>query len=366
MLSLFQLHPQVLRRSAGLAVDEFVQTPSTKAETQSKSTDVQPYPPPPTHGPVDPLSSQLPAPFPSAAPTHLPAAEPLCPSTMAAAGPRRRKTIGHRRRVEDEGEEEGGPEALDLDDDSLTDGSIVSDEHDQADDSDTSNVDEISPTSHNAQKSVGNGSAKPGFRRKPGGQTAEKSLFKQVEKAVTDNEIMLQGLSLTDKDDTAQELNFDDVQRGAAPREAAPIVVSSSPAPRQQGRVPIQELKRREHEEYRRKRDEDPTFVPNRGAFFLHDHRHPGPSSNGFRPFPRGARGRGRGAFAAPFLPVKYVAPDSYPPHLCFVLTRILATSTTFLTQPPLDLGRMICTKPSSSPRRNVNRSDTLPTRRAH
>ncbi|KAK3359080.1 CASC3/Barentsz eIF4AIII binding-domain-containing protein [Lasiosphaeria hispida] len=224
---------------------------------------------------------------------------------MAAAAPRRRKIIGHRRRVEDEGEDEAGPEALELDDDSLTDGSIASDEHDQADDSDTSNVDEMSPTTPNAHKSIGNGAAKkPGFRRQPDAVSGERPVAKPVQPIVADNETMLAGLSLADKDDAAQALNFDDVQPDSAPRDAAPIIVSSSPVPRQPGRVPVQELKRREHDEYRRKRDEDPTFVPNRGAFFLHDHRHAGPAANGFRPFPRPARGRGRGAFAGPFAPV--------------------------------------------------------------
>ncbi|KAK0626902.1 CASC3/Barentsz eIF4AIII binding-domain-containing protein [Immersiella caudata] len=229
---------------------------------------------------------------------------------MAAAAPRRRKIIGHRRRVEDEGEEEGGPEALELDDDSLTDGSIASDEHDQADDSDTSNVDEMSPTTPNAAKSMANGHAKPGFRRKTDG-LAEKSA--KHETAVADNEIMLKRLSLADKDEDAQAVNFDDVQSGSAPRSAAPIVVSSSPVSRGQERVPLQEQKRREHEEYRRKRAEDPTFVPNRGAFFLHDHRAAGPAANGFRPFPRGARGRGRGGFGGPFAPVSQMHGVSDP-----------------------------------------------------
>ncbi|KAK4453826.1 CASC3/Barentsz eIF4AIII binding-domain-containing protein [Podospora aff. communis PSN243] len=229
---------------------------------------------------------------------------------MAAAMPRRRKVIGHRRRVEDEGEEEGGPEALDLDDDSLTDGSIASDEHDQADDSDTSNVDEMSPTTPNAAKSMGNGNAKPGFRRKADSSTEKPA---KHEAAVADNEIMLNRLSLADKDGDAQEVNFEDVQLESAPKGAAPIVVSSSPVSRQRERVPMQEQKRREHEEYRRKRAEDPTFVPNRGAFFLHDHRAAGPAANGFRPFPRGARGRGRGGFGGPFAPVSQMHNVSDP-----------------------------------------------------
>ncbi|KAK5663051.1 hypothetical protein OQA88_6467 [Cercophora sp. LCS_1] len=229
---------------------------------------------------------------------------------MAAAGSRRRKIIGHRRRVEDEAEEEGGPDALDLDDDSLTDGSIASDEHDQADDSDTSNVDEMSPTTPNAHKSVGNGSAKPGFRGKGDGLTASKPSATQMETAMADNEIMLNRLSLADKDETATEINFEDVQQNGARKDAAPIVVSSESISKDQR---TQDLKRREHEEYRRKRDQDPTFVPNRGGFFLHDHRHAGPSANGFRPFPRGARGRGRGGFGGPFAPVSQLQNVSDP-----------------------------------------------------
>ncbi|KAF8461899.1 CASC3/Barentsz eIF4AIII binding-domain-containing protein [Kalaharituber pfeilii] len=53
------------------------------------------------------------------------------------------------------------------------------------------------------------------------------------------------------------------------------------------------ERRRREHEEYKRRRDTDPAFVPNRGAFFMHDHRHQG---GGYKPFWRG-HGGGRGGF---------------------------------------------------------------------
>ncbi|KAK0636329.1 CASC3/Barentsz eIF4AIII binding-domain-containing protein [Bombardia bombarda] len=230
---------------------------------------------------------------------------------MAAAGPRRKKIIGHRRRVEDEGEEDGSPEALDLDDDSLTEGSIGTDDNDAGDDSDTSNIDETSPTSPNAHKHklVGNGAAKkPGIRRQPESVSGENPPAKQVQPIVTDTEIMLNRLSLADEDSTAQEIHFDDVQPEPAIKDAAPIIVSSSSASRQdqqQPRLPFHEQKRREHEDYRKKRDADPTFVPNRGTFFLHDHRHAGPAANGFRPFARGPRGRGgRGAFTGPFAPI--------------------------------------------------------------
>ncbi len=225
---------------------------------------------------------------------------------MAAVGVRRRKIIGHRRRIEDE--DDAGPDAMpDLDDDSVTDGSIGSDEHDPADDSDTSNIDDASPTSPSARKPLGNGHPKPGFRRRTGSEPLRSPAAKPVQPVIADAESMLSSLSLADKENRADEIHFDDVKQGLPAKDAAPIVVSSSAATHQQPRLPQQEVKRREHEEYRRKRDEDPTFVPNRGAFFLHDHRHAGPAANGFRPFPRGARGgRGRGAFGNHFAPIGY------------------------------------------------------------
>lgn len=210
--------------------------------------------------------------------------------------------IGHRRRIEDEAEDEAGIEALaDLDDDSVTDGSIASAEHDPADDSDTSNIDDSSPTSPNARKPLDNGHAKSGFRRRTGSEPTKNPAAKPARPTIADAETVLSKLSLADKENRADEMHFDDVQQAPRPKDAAPIVVSSSAAAQQQPRLPQQEVKRREHEEYRRRRDEDPTFVPNRGAFFLHDHRHAGPAANGFRPFPRGARGRGRGAFGGHF-----------------------------------------------------------------
>ncbi|KAH8911841.1 hypothetical protein BR93DRAFT_932955 [Coniochaeta sp. PMI_546] len=234
---------------------------------------------------------------------------------MAAEGPRhvRRKLIGHRRRVEDEGEDEAGPDTLELDDDSLTEGSVGSDDHDPADDSDTSNVDDGSPTSPNVKKVAAKRPSKPA-------QTQKKTEAVIPKPAVTtDTDIMLNGLSISGSSGPVQEMDFDDVHGTTTSRDtqetaaklASPVIVSSgSAAPSQQ---PPFERRRREHEEYRRKRDEDPAFVPNRGAFFMHDHRHAGPAANGFRPFPRGGgtRGRGRGGLWAGFQAPVY--PPSAP-----------------------------------------------------
>lgn len=223
---------------------------------------------------------------------------------MAAVSTRRRKTIGQRRRVEDEGDDEAGLDLPDLDDDSLTDGSIGSDDNDAADDSDTSNIDEISPTSPNARKS-GTGAAKTVQPKRV--ESKRKDEPRVTLSNVDDTDIMLNGLSLHDHAAPMPEIDFDEAEAAAAIRHAgAPVVASTSSAAPLDQQPPLHERRRREHEEYRRKRDEDPAFVPNRGAFFMHDHRHAGPAANGFRPFGRAARARGRGGFGGLYHPMRY------------------------------------------------------------
>jgi hypothetical protein len=226
---------------------------------------------------------------------------------MAAPGTRRRKLIAQRRRLEDEADDVAGHDSLaELDDDSVTDGSLATDEHDPADDSDTSNIDDASPTSPNARKPLGNGNSKTGFRRRTGSEPLKSPPAKPIQPVIAEAESMLSKLTLADKENRAEELDFEDTQSVPPARDGAPVIVSSSAAAHPQPRLPQQELRRREHEEYKRRRDEDPTFVPNRGSFFLHDHRQAGPSANGFRPFPRGARGgRGRGTFGGQFAPIR-------------------------------------------------------------
>ncbi|KAJ8120734.1 hypothetical protein ONZ43_g2633 [Nemania bipapillata] len=229
------------------------------------------------------------------------------------AGIRRRKLIGHRRRVEDEGEDEGGPEQLDIDDDSISEGSLASDDVDAADDSDTSNLEDASPTAPPVKKKIaGRTASSNGNRRatsKPTPDSAVQKHSKSSNDAVSDTEFMMNGLSISDKDAPVQEMEFQNAPKSPE-QTPAPIVVSSNSvlAPSRDG--PLGDRRRIEHEEYRRKRDEDPSFVPNRGAFFMHDHRHAGPAANGFRPFGRTSRGRGRG-IGGPFAPAS--SSSSYP-----------------------------------------------------
>ncbi|KAL2206126.1 hypothetical protein CC79DRAFT_1369556 [Sarocladium strictum] len=212
------------------------------------------------------------------------------------AAPRRRK-IGSRRRVEDEGDEEGGPDALELDDDSLSDGSIISGDNDHGDDSDTSDVDETSPTAPN-------GEHKANGKVMKGSETTASQTRKDSKNAVTDTEMMLHGLAIADEPAPPQEMHFDEVASSTGRRSpTAPIVVSSASATRDLADPPGGR-RRQEHEDYKKRRDEDPAFVPNRGSFFMHDHRHPGPSANGFRPFGRGRGRGGRGGIGGPFAPI--------------------------------------------------------------
>ncbi|KAH6710052.1 CASC3/Barentsz eIF4AIII binding-domain-containing protein [Verticillium dahliae] len=235
---------------------------------------------------------------------------PAPKSNTNMAATRRRKLIGHRRRVDDEGEDEGGLDQLDLEDDSMSEGSFASDdidnEHDA--DSDTSNIDETSPVAPNVKKSKAarNGVAKAPTAKDPVPQAQPDG------KPASDTHLMMHGLSLEGKHTAGEGEHFDDaIDVLPKPTSNGPLVVTSDSAAKQPAE-PVGDRRRREHEEYKRRRDEDPAFVPNRGAFFMHDHRHAGPAANGFRPFGRG-RGRGRGGFGGPFAPVHQLQPPSDP-----------------------------------------------------
>lgn len=289
---------------------------------------------------------------------------------MAGAPPKRtsRRTLGHRRRVEDDGDDEAGPETLDhLDDDSVTEGSVISEDNDHANDSDTSNVDETSPTSPALKKASGRGASKHHGPSK--NHTGANESDSQVTEGVAEVEAQLDGLSLSGEVTPAQG-----EEATRAPTKANDPVIASS--------TPVQEApferRRREHEEYRKKRDEDPAFVPNRGAFFMHDHRHAGPAANGFRPFGRGGalrggRGRGRGALGGPFAPIQYVTNHPICPG---VIDMTDNTSTPFQANPfdptvsgpwAHDMHEVVAQPmPMRQPRQSVQPAEGLPNGDGH
>ncbi|KAI9797169.1 MAG: hypothetical protein M1835_001842 [Candelina submexicana] len=225
---------------------------------------------------------------------------------------RRKDLVVSRRRIEDEGEEEGSV-AAELDDDSLSEGSGLSDdEEDDYGDADGSDVSGESPRSPRIsdKPSVGaNGRSKPlnGVGELKANHSTTAS-GEPLYKAMTDTQAMMNGLNISEQSDNVEEIHFDEMTKDTS----ASTKVGPQPTGMGSKNETPFEKRKREHDEYRKQRDTDPAFVPNRGGFFMHDHRHAGPGQNGFKPFGRG-RGRGRGTFGGPFSPANQTAQANEP-----------------------------------------------------
>ncbi|KAH8602162.1 CASC3/Barentsz eIF4AIII binding-domain-containing protein [Bisporella sp. PMI_857] len=218
--------------------------------------------------------------------------------------PHRRKDLpGRRRRVEDEGDEEGALEAGDLDDDSLSERSIISEDEDGHED------DELSPATAASAAApmpsiVNGGALRSAKNTKPA--TSSDGPKTPITNGTGDMVMMLNGLKVSGQNGTAEEIHYDNLPEDEELEVPSPAVVTSTTQMDRPQELP-HERRRREHEEYKKKRDADPAFVPNRGAFFMHDHRHAGPAANGFRPFGRG-RGRGRPGIGGPYAPMNHMS----------------------------------------------------------
>ena len=218
---------------------------------------------------------------------------------------RREALLRRRRRIEDDGEEEEGSVAAGLEDDSLSEGSVISDADDDAD-GEGSDGSEITGSERREVKDKDNkrSNGTTGLADAPSEPSKETSAPapKPLHTTMRDTQAMMNGLTFSDDVDEGEEINFEDMGKDdevvLQPRQ--PLQDAGKEAhPKTFG-----ENRRLEHEEYRKKRDADPAFVPNRGGFFMHDHRSAAPGQNGFRPFGRG-RGRGRGTATGPSLPAK-------------------------------------------------------------
>ncbi|KAL9105877.1 MAG: hypothetical protein Q9187_008646, partial [Circinaria calcarea] len=210
--------------------------------------------------------------------------------------PRRKDIITSRRRVDDDGEEEGSV-AAGIEDDSLSEGSVISDADDDAD-AEGSDVSETGTPRRRPAKARSDPS---NYTEEVNGKLEESviSVKKQpLTATMTDTEAMMNGLKISDDVDDVEAIHFDDMGQDSAkvPSQDAPASKESATTRTET----LVERRRKEHEEYRKKRDADPAFVPNRGGFFMHDHRSATPGQNGFRPSIRG-RGRGRGGNGGPF-----------------------------------------------------------------
>jgi hypothetical protein len=223
---------------------------------------------------------------------------------MAAVVRKRTNNIARRRRLDDEDESKS---VATLADDSQSDVSVPSDvdENGDADNSDLSEVDSAPSLTAGKAKRKANGAQNAkahsdiGSRREPSPPIARSDT---AFPALKETEMMLNGLQLADESKGAEAVDF---ETSISEADAAPAVGGP-------GRQETPgERRRREHEEYKKKRDADPAFIPNRGAFFMHDQRS-APAQNGFRPVGGRGRGRGGGGIGGPFSPAKY-APNRTP-----------------------------------------------------
>ncbi|KAK6332909.1 hypothetical protein TWF696_002928 [Orbilia brochopaga] len=220
----------------------------------------------------------------------------------------RRKDIGlSRRRVRDEDETEIGEDGVEVVDDSASeDSGFTDDEFDEDNESEeTYSEDEAAAAVHDSTKHPGlNGSATVAV----------------VDQGRGDTQLMLNGIRsggegggevvdfdrMGEQDDVGDNQTVEGAAAGSSAKKPAEKKSKSrrktteasrssdqTPSPTPVNETPF-ERKRREAEEYRKKRESDPSFVPNRGTFFMHDHRSDSGGGNGFRPF---GRGRGRNGF---------------------------------------------------------------------
>ncbi|KAK6530135.1 hypothetical protein TWF694_003504 [Orbilia ellipsospora] len=219
----------------------------------------------------------------------------------------RRKDIGlSRRRVRDEDEAEGAEEGGEAVDDSLSeDSGFTDDEFDEDNESEeTYSDDEAAAAAHDSTKHAGvNGSATAAVIEqgredthvmmngiRPAGDTEAVDFDELAEQEAgsgsrpTERTANGSGKKHSDRKSKARRSTATETSKSADHTPSHTPTVHETPL----------ERKRREAEEYRKKRDADPAFVPNRGAFFMHDHRSEAAGANGFRPF---GRGRGRNGF---------------------------------------------------------------------
>lgn len=217
------------------------------------------------------------------------------------APPRRRNLVRSRRRIGDEGEEEGST-AGDLADGSQSDGSGLSDDADYSDLSDTEEGDHDGREEKDQPKTESK--LEEAGRPATNGEAREPPVPAQAQSTAADGEAsfaktadtvaMTNGLRAVGQEEQKTQgdvVGFEattDQVNSPGQTEAMQQAEKETDEERKEDTGPeadpkqakpngkretLSERRRREHEEYKKKRDSDPAFIPNRGAFFMHDQR---------------------------------------------------------------------------------------------
>lgn len=230
-----------------------------------------------------------------------------------AAGRTFKSLVGRRRRLEDEGEDEDDPVLLD---DSQSEASALTEVADgDADGSSAAGggiAELTSATTRQTSAATQIGEPKGSKSRKPRKQAGKKPVEGPAAEirpkehqfqTVADTQVMLNGMQ-TKAESRAEDiaLDFDSLAIDEPPPTSTSVQRNATGAPVDQWR--------REHEEYKKKRDANPAFIPNRGMFFMHDTRG---QRNGQPPMPKDARlGRhmrdGGASIGGPFSPLNQMA----------------------------------------------------------
>lgn len=219
---------------------------------------------------------------------------------------RRRDLVSGRRRIEDEGEEEGSAVA-ELPEDSQSDVSVISDNDDDGDaDDDLSETEGTDPPVTALETAKSNGVTN--LVNGQGSIHESEMEVKQSKKlgfaTMTDTEAMMNGLMIPPKAQAEPAIDFDNMVEEVSSQPQPAGFTQTNSAPSIKVRETPQQRRRREHEQYKQKRDSDPAFIPDRGNFFMHDRRGAPAVQTGPRPFGRGIP-QGRGSIAGPFSPTK-------------------------------------------------------------
>jgi next-to-BRCA1 protein 1 len=187
--------------------------------------------------------------------------------------PQRQNLLASRRRRQDDGEEEESVIG-EFEDDSLSEGSAVSNVDEGAGDEASDSSDDEREAALDVPEPT------KGVPPKPNGAFTP----------AVDADAVLHGLDQVAKSQETEESHFHEVAGSggdAMPKAEAAVPKAS------RHETPLQRS-RREHQEYIRQRNANPAFVPTRGGFFLHDDRNSLTNVPNARAFMRG-RGRGHG-----------------------------------------------------------------------
>lgn len=198
----------------------------------------------------------------------------------------RRRNIGasRRKRRDEEGEDEGSIDG-ELEDDSLSDGSGISNPDDDdadgegSDDSDDDGMSTSPQVAANGRRQI-NGRV-PEINQELAPRHSVSPRKHPMTTAVSDTEAMMNGLRILDESSEVMEVHFDDLKGESSHQtERTPSAPPTEPK-----RDTFLDRKRREQERHIREKDESPVVVPTRGSFFLHDKRTTETVTNGHKPF---------------------------------------------------------------------------------